>query len=175
MCVLLCESSSFHGGLALRYETMLSCVWWATFWGNLLCNRICKKQIPVTHWSWHTRQDAATTQWLNAIIMLYGELFVVCCFLFCFFFLSFFPSFLVGVMRLKRSLMSQETYKFIANHPFILVIHERQTHLTLFIGRYTKPTAVVVHHTELWLCICFEFVSILGWGGSCSQHKCWSL
>uniref|UniRef100_A0A1V1FTD1 Putative serine protease inhibitor 1 isoform B n=1 Tax=Reticulitermes speratus TaxID=60591 RepID=A0A1V1FTD1_9NEOP len=55
----------------------------------------------------------------------------------------------VGVMRLKRSLMSQETYKFIANHPFIFFIHERRTDLTLFIGRYMKPTAVVVHHSEL--------------------------
>ena len=88
------------------------------------------------------------------------------CFLFCFF------SFVVGVVRLRRSLVSQETYKFIANHPFIFVIHERRTDLTLFIGRCMKPTAVAVHHTELWLCICFEFVSILGRGGSCLQHKC---
>jgi len=55
----------------------------------------------------------------------------------------------VGVMRLKRSLMAQETYRFIANHPFIFVIHERRTGLTLFIGRCMTPTAVFVHHTEL--------------------------
>jgi hypothetical protein len=104
---------------------------------------------------------------------LYGIMYAaVCCvqwFLFCFF------SFVVGVVRLKRSLISQETYKFVANHPFIFFIHERRTDLTLFIGRYMNPTAVVVRHSELWLCICFELVSILGWGGSCLQCKCWSL
>jgi len=97
------------------------------------------------------------------------KLFIVLCFLLCFL------SVVVGVVRLKRSLMSQETYRFTANHPFVFVIHERRTDLMLFIGRCMKPTAVVVHHTELWLCICFEFVSILGWGGSCLQHRCWSL
>lgn len=61
---------------------------------------------------------------------------------------------------MKRSLTSQEAYKFIANHPFIFFIHERQTDLTLFIGRYMKSTALAVHHTELWLCICFEFDTI---------------
>jgi serine protease inhibitor len=71
------------------------------------------------------------------------KLFVVLCFLCCLF------SFVVAVVRLKRCFELQETYRFIANHPFIFVIHEKRTDLTLFVGRFTKPTTVSVHHTEL--------------------------
>lgn len=171
MCVPLCESSSFHG--VWFWDVRPCCVVCDEQHSGGTCyilhNRICKQQISVTHCSWHTKQDAATTQWPYGILML-------CCqAVYCALLPVWFFSFVVGVVRLKRSLMSRETYRFIANHPFIFVIHERRTDLTLFIGRCMKPTAVVVHHTELWSCICFEFVSILGWGGSCSQHKCRSV
>lgn len=167
MHALFCESSSFCG------------VW---LWDMRPCCLVCddqhsgepatsytieysKQQISVTH---------KTRRCHNPVTIWYFNAVWSSCLL-CFASSCAFFSFVVGVVRLKRSLMLQETYKFIANHPFIFVIHERRTDLTLFIGRCMKPTAVVVHHTELWWCICLEFVSILGWGGSCSQRKCWSL
>jgi hypothetical protein len=39
----------------------------------ILCNRICKQQISVTHCSWYTGQDAATTQRPYGILMLCGQ------------------------------------------------------------------------------------------------------
>jgi serine protease inhibitor len=50
---------------------------------------------------------------------------------------------------MKRSLLSRETYEFIANHPFIFFIHRKETDLTLFVGRFVKPAGGSVHHEEL--------------------------
>jgi len=66
----------------------------------------------------------------------------------CYFF-YFFSFFVAGVIRMKRSLLSTETHKFIANHPFVFFICENETDLTLFVGRFVKPTGEFVHREEL--------------------------
>jgi hypothetical protein len=160
LCVILCVRARARCFVKVQvfvvfgfeiWECVVLCVMINILWQPATSYTIeySKRQNSVTHCSWHTIQDAATTQWPYGILMLCGQA-VYCALLPV---LLFF--FVVGVVRLRRSLVSQETYKFIANHPFVFVIHERRTDLMLFIGRCMKPTAVVMHHTELWLCICF--------------------
>jgi serine protease inhibitor len=52
-------------------------------------------------------------------------------------------------MRLKRSLGSTEIHEFIANHPFVFFILDRQTDLMLFVARVVSPSGVGEHHDEL--------------------------
>ena len=92
VCVCVCVRARTHSVLwKIKFTWGLCVVCDEQHSGRtcyILRNRICKQQISVTHCSWHTRQDAATTQWPYGILMLccqavYCALLPVWLFFFC--------------------------------------------------------------------------------------------
>jgi hypothetical protein len=75
VCVPLCESSSFCG--VWLWDMRPCCLVCDEQHSGGTCyilrGRICKQQISMIHCSWHTRQDAATTEWPYGILMLCSQ------------------------------------------------------------------------------------------------------